>query len=272
MTIDPAVHAEFRRLRAAGMSATPALAWARSRPEGIHPGIEWSASRHATYLTALGYLREDARRAVEPEQYIITVMVDRDDITLADLSTHGFDVPDDPADARRQFIDRANELIAEAVDEAHTRLTKLAPRANGWVMPTPEQLAEVSDEDLLELSERARRVYEDRAAERLAAKVRRLLASDAELAAELRDCYVGDVVKVTFNSYDWDNGWFYHAGDVVLADAQGHEMAHDFEGTGRLELDMRGELADLSLGGEHTSRHILILDVITGAVEHAETD
>jgi hypothetical protein len=92
--------------------------------------------RHSAYIVAQANVRDEARRAIQPEQYIITASAYREDVLLGQVKVHGFDVPEDWAQARRQFIDSAGNLIDEAVGEAAAQLAKLVK-----AQPTGPQLS-----------------------------------------------------------------------------------------------------------------------------------
>ncbi len=82
--------------------------------------------RHRAWLTAVQYLREEAKRAADPQRYVVSVTVSRHGIQLASESVYNVDVPDDAAEARRQLIDQGEELIGPAVHRARATMTTLA--------------------------------------------------------------------------------------------------------------------------------------------------
>lgn len=74
--------------------------------------------RHEAYMLATRYVRQELAADREPEQYIISVSVfpGDDDVETGSASVGGFDVPD--TNAEEYLIERAGDLIAEALAEA----------------------------------------------------------------------------------------------------------------------------------------------------------
>jgi hypothetical protein len=151
--------------------------------------------------------------------------------------------------------------------EVRAAIRKLIP-----VAPTPEDLEALPDDMLLDLLDRARAVFEGRSALQLVAKVRQIVTSDPELEAARLRAGAGALVKVVFDSYDWDNGWFYHAGRALFTDANGVKVECNLSLPEVSEHDLGQQLTDLSLGGEHNSSCLLVLNIVTGDVTDEEAD
>jgi len=125
---------------------------------------------------------------------------------------------------------------------------------------TTESLAALTDDDFASLFELVRNEDRHRLDRQLITAIAAALAADEAMEITQE---IGDIVKVVFHTWEWDDGWCFQESDACLHDRHGNTHQYDFSSSESVQ-DLLATASSQHAIGQHAT---LTIHLTYGAAE-----